>query len=277
MKKIFTLLNKKPPLYSQGSHQLWENPHISKGMLKAHLDENLDSATRNLQSVKTSVHWITETLPPCDYPTLLDLGCGPGIYTELFYEKGYQVSGLDISKNSIQYARNSAKQKDYQITYTCNNYIHVKLDKKYHLITLIYCDFGVLSSTDRTLLLKKIYDALLPGGAFVFDVFTSLKYIDMQEYKDWEYSDEGFWYDKPHINIHAFFRYDEQNTYLNQHVIIGEEELCTYHIWEHTFTKEELLHDLQLAGFHDISFYQSIAGGECQLDDETICVIAKKL
>ena len=60
-------------------------------------------------------------------------------------------------------------------------------------------------------------------------------------------------------------------------MILSEEEICVYNIWEHTFTKEELIKDLQEAGFHDITFYQSITGGTCQNDDETICVVAKKL
>lgn len=67
---------------------MWEDEYISKNMLKAHLDENYDSATRKLEFVRRSVDWISETLPPSDYPALLDLGCGPGIYGEFFSKKG---------------------------------------------------------------------------------------------------------------------------------------------------------------------------------------------
>ena len=81
-------------------------------MLKAHLNENQESATRKLDFVKKSVAWINTVLPNHHYNNLLDLGCGPGIYAELFYQYGYQVTGIDLSKRSISYAQASAKQKD---------------------------------------------------------------------------------------------------------------------------------------------------------------------
>ncbi len=41
---------------------------------------------------------------------LLDLGCGAGIYSELLYDKGFSVTGIDFSKRSIEYAQNHAKR-----------------------------------------------------------------------------------------------------------------------------------------------------------------------
>lgn len=66
-------------------------------MLKAHLNPDLESATRKLDFLEQSANWISDTLPPSSYKRLLDLGCGPGIYAEFFDAKGYQVTGLDIS------------------------------------------------------------------------------------------------------------------------------------------------------------------------------------
>lgn len=60
-------------------------------MLKAHLDPEFDGASRKLDFIEKSVAWITERIPPADYPLLLDIGCGPGIYAELFTKKGYQL------------------------------------------------------------------------------------------------------------------------------------------------------------------------------------------
>ena len=35
----------KPPLYSQSTNKFWDDEHISKGMLEAHLNPNWDAAT----------------------------------------------------------------------------------------------------------------------------------------------------------------------------------------------------------------------------------------
>lgn len=98
MKDILKQLNTRPKLFEQSTASIWDDPHISKGMLKAHLNENQESATRKLDFVKKSVAWINTVLPNHHYNNLLDLGCGPGIYAELFYQYGYQVTGIDLSK-----------------------------------------------------------------------------------------------------------------------------------------------------------------------------------
>ena len=71
MKDLIKIASKKPELYEQGPQNMWDEPYISKNMLKAHLDEDLESATRKLATVKESVEWIASTLPPHDYPCLL--------------------------------------------------------------------------------------------------------------------------------------------------------------------------------------------------------------
>ena len=40
MKDILKQLNTRPKLFEQSTASIWDDPHISKGMLKAHLNEN---------------------------------------------------------------------------------------------------------------------------------------------------------------------------------------------------------------------------------------------
>lgn len=75
---------KKPKLYEPSVAKFWDEDHISKGMLGAHLNPSLESATRTHEFVKRSAAWIAETAPANQYLRLLDMGCGPGIYAELF-------------------------------------------------------------------------------------------------------------------------------------------------------------------------------------------------
>ena len=181
MKDLLKILKEKPALYEPSPRNMWDNPHISKQMLAAHLDEGFDSATRKMGFVKESVGWIACTLPPARYKRLLDLGCGPGIYAELFCRNGYEVTGVDISERSIRFARESARQKNLAIEYCRKDYTASGLGGSYDLITLIYCDFGVLARDTRVKLLARIYESLLPHGALLFDVFKPVKYKGMKE------------------------------------------------------------------------------------------------
>ena len=276
MKDLLKILKEKPALYEPSPRNMWDNPHISKQMLAAHLDEGFDSATRKMGFVKESVGWIACTLPPARYKRLLDLGCGPGIYAELFCRNGYEVTGVDISERSIRFARESARQKNLAIEYCRKDYTASGLGGSYDLITLIYCDFGVLARDTRVKLLARIYESLLPHGALLFDVFKPVKYKGMKEARDWEAEENGFWHEKPYLLLHSFWRYDEDNTFLNQYVVGTEDGTDYYNIWEHTFTFEELDQDLRKAGFGRIQFYGNVAGKRCEDTDDTICVLAMK-
>jgi len=50
-------------------------------MLESHLDSHWDSATRRHEFVDRSAVWISAIAPPEKYPSLLDLGCGPGLFS----------------------------------------------------------------------------------------------------------------------------------------------------------------------------------------------------
>lgn len=206
---------------------------------------------------------------------MLDLGCGPGIYAEHFHHHGYFVTGVDISERSIEYAKDNANVKELNITYLHQDYLDLKCNKKFDVITLIYCDFGVLSDNNRKSLLSNIYNALNPNGTLIFDVFTSKQHENKQERTDWSYSNGGFWNKDPHVCLNSFHRYDESNTILNQTIVITDKSIESYNIWEHTFTPNQLKGELTEAGFTNIDIYGDIAGADYSNDSNIICAVAK--
>lgn len=86
----------KPLLYQKTAGAFWNDEHISKQMLKAHLDPEFEGASRKLSFIDKSAAWIKDTIPPASYPLLLDMGCGPGLYAEKFAQYGYKVTGIDF-------------------------------------------------------------------------------------------------------------------------------------------------------------------------------------
>ncbi len=276
MNKQLLKYMQRPKLYEVSSDKFWNDEHISKGMLKAHLNKDWEAATRKLDFVKNSVEWISSIAPPSQKNKLLDLGCGPGIYAELFKRKGYDVTGVDFSDRSINYAIESAKKENLDIKYICQDYLKLDLEEKFDVITLIYCDFGVLSDKNRQLLLEKIHSMLKSDGILILDVFTPLEHEGKEEYKNWTYSDGGgFWTEKPHGLLESYYRY-ENNTVLSQSIVLTDDDIKCYNIWEHMFTCDDILSELKAVGNWNVELYSNVAGEEYSDDSKIICAVARK-
>lgn len=78
MDKLAELLTVKPRLFEPGEPLFWNDPHISKGMLKAHLDPTHDAASRRPEIIDNIVKHLLDSGVLTPEMKLLDLGCGPG-------------------------------------------------------------------------------------------------------------------------------------------------------------------------------------------------------
>jgi SAM-dependent methyltransferase len=207
---------------------------------------------------------------------LLDLGCGPGLYAERFAKAGYSVAGVDFSKRSIEYATEQTTLNGSGIEYHYQDYMHIDYAQQFDVITLIYCDYAPLSITGRLMLLNKVYRALKPNGKFIFDVFTPK--MRANERRSWRYCGNGGFYDeKPHILLEAVYQYDDDDkTELRQHIVISNDSVNCYNVYDHFFTKESLISEIHPVGFSTLQFYDNVAGMEFSDAGETICGVFTK-
>ena len=91
-------------VYSRrGNANIWTDSHVSKAMLSAHLDPDSDGASRKPHIISKTIDWVAEQCKGAK--RILDLGCGPGLYSTKLAAKGFSVTGLDINPVSIEYAR----------------------------------------------------------------------------------------------------------------------------------------------------------------------------
>jgi Methylase involved in ubiquinone/menaquinone biosynthesis len=267
---------KRPKLYEKSTSIFWDDEHISKGLLEAHLDPTVGDASRKPEFIEQSAEWITSIAAPEQYTDLLDLGCGPGLYTERFFQKGYQVTGMDFSKRSIAYAKESAAKKSMTIAYFYQNYLELSYEEEFDLITLIFCDYGAMSEENRKLLLSKIYRALRPNGKLIVDAYTPKMYEDMKENRDWSCDNGSFWCNQPNLCVNSFLKYEEENCILVQNVVITENQVDCYNIWSHAFTPKELRDNLMEGGFATLELYNDVAGADFTEDNITVCAVATK-
>lgn len=272
---LMTLLE-KPPVYTKMEHAFWDDDYISEQMLKAHLDPDFEGASRKLEFIRNSAAWIQAALPPSRYPSLLDVGCGPGIYAEHFSAAGYRVTGIDFSRRSIGYARDSADRLGLDIRYLCLDYLTMDFEKAFDFATMIYCDYGVLSPADRQILLKNVYRCLRPGGRFLLDVFSMAVFDRFKEGQTWEVCENGgFWSGSKYAALNGAYQYPD-GVSLEQTVVVTERETAVYYLWNTYFTEASLAAEAAKAGFKICGLYGDVAGAPYKKDAPTIAVLLER-
>jgi len=267
----------KPELYAESSSKFWDDENISKYMLEAHLNSEWEAASRKHKFIEESVDWINKVAPSNQYPDILDLGCGPGLYAVCLHKKGYNVTGIDYSKRSIEYAKEVAMKNQFKINYIYQNYLEIDYDQQYDIIILIYCDFACLSFENRSELLKRIYKALKPGGKLIFDVFTINEYANQKESHYWYLNEgPGFWKDKTHLCLESKYIY-EKNMQLDQYIVIDEEyHVEVYRVWNVGYTKETLINEVAPIGFMKMEIFSDVRGKPFEEQSNTLCIILEK-
>lgn len=264
---LFRLLQ-KPTLWQRSTEAFWDDEHISKGMLEAHLNPERDAASRKHKFIDRSVQWLSDVIPANG--KVLDLGCGPGLYTKRFSDMGYDVTGVDLSKRSIAYAQS----KDKKTEYIRKNYLELNYIDKFHTITLIYGDYAALTPDERKTLVGKVYKALKPGGLFILDVFTEKQFLSKNTSPSWSlHKNGGFWSAEPHICLQVTYLYENNTVAVDQYVIIGENGIKDYLIWDTAYTVQRLTGEVSSYGFSLKGVFDDVCGSPYTGEGDTLCFI----
>ncbi len=262
---------KKPVLWQRSSELFWDDEHISKQMLEAHLNPEWEAASRRHSDIERSVKWLGSIIP--EGSRILDIGCGPGLYTKRLSHMGYDVTGIDYSRRSIGYAR----EQDNLTKYIYQNYLELDDTDTFDAITLIYCDYGALTLSERQALLTRVYRALKPGGLFIFDAFTERTLKGKQDNTAWSLCEHGgFWNSKPYLCLEGDYYYENNSVTAGQTLVITEDELKEYIIWNTVFTKEALAEEVLPFGFRIKDILDDVCGNPYTGEADTLCAVLKK-
>ena len=267
-------LQEKPAPFTPGEPLFWNDPHISSQMLKAHLNPNIEAASRKPETIDRVVQWLIQTLGLKPGASLLDLGCGPGLYASRFARAGFCVTGVDYSRRSIEYAANDAKENQLDITYRYENYLDLRDEALYDAALLIYGDFCPLNPEQRKRLLHNIHRALKPNGKFILDVTTRECRRKYGNQNRWYAVNSGFWKPGPHLVLEEGFDYPEQSLWLDQFTVVeANGNLTVYRNWFQDYTPETITAELLESGFVIDGLYADLTGTPYTPNSEWIGLI----
>lgn len=253
MSSLFKQLSQyisKPEIYSRYTAEtLWTQNHLASQMLAFHLSEETPLASRPVHQIKD----ITQSLHMKLNFTgkkICDLGCGPGLYTQELTKLGGQVTGIDISQNSINYARQIAEKQGLSVDYVVTNYLNdIKISKQ-DIITFLYFDLCVLSPCQRRKVYKNMKDILKSDGILVLEVLSAefFEGIIQKSILEKNYMG-GFWSPNAYVALHCTHRYEQEKVSLDHFVIIEDQKTYEIFNWFKYFDFQEIEHELAENGF----------------------------
>ena len=150
------------------------------------------------------------------------------------------------------------------------------MNKTFDVSTMIYCDYGALSTEDRKTLRTYVYQHLIEGGRFLFDVFSMEFFHQFKEEKSWEICPEGgFWSGDEYMMFQGTYKYEEHVT-LEQYILMTDDNITPHYLWNTCFTKESLIQEVKETGFKVIEIFGDVAGGLYQKDKKTMAILLEK-
>lgn len=269
-------INVRPEPFSvYTTPEFWNDPHLSAQLLQAHLDPDSGPASRPHAFIERSVEWLLQALGLRPGSRVLDLGCGPGLYANRLAGHGMQVTGIDVSRSSLTYARTGAQQSGPAAEFIEGNYLEADLGSGYDAALLIYADVCALSFEQRRSFLQRVLSALLPGGLFAFDVPAAPRFTHYHEGIELLPAD-GFWAAGPHVATRATWTYPELRLVLERYVIQTPTKVREFWNWTHCLTAFEVEAELASAGFADFRRFGDVAGADYDPGADTFALIARR-
>ena len=265
------------PFQFYTASELWTDEHTSRQMLSYHLNEEVDVSSRRAEFIDRSCEWLVSRFHVGPGVKVADFGCGPGLYAARLARRGAEVTGIDFSNRSIQYASEVATRENLSVDYICQDYLEYNPTEQFDLILMIMCDFCALSPAQRERMLKKFHTILRPGGSILLDVYSLIAYAQREETAICEVNLlNGFWSPNKYYGFLNTFKYDEEKVVLDKYVIVEADLTRTVYNWLQYFSPEALEQEFASRGFSVEDVYSDVAGTPFDKAQPEFAVVATK-
>ena len=201
----------------------------------------------------------------------LDVGCGGGWFTRAFQRHGYQMTGLDVSAEMLDYAQARALKEGVRSEYLLGDITKMQLPKKFDFVTAINDCLNYIPKQKLDSALKRVYGALKKEGVFLFDVSSERKIL--QRIANTVCVD-----DRDDVTYISFNRAETDGVTMDVSLFEKNPDgtFCrkdeTHR--QYIYTEEELLVALERNGFTPISVTGHL--GEDKRLSDRLCILAQK-
>ncbi len=277
--RLISKLTSKPKIFEKGSDTLWDDPYVSKQLLEIHLNEEYKSASKPHDIIKLESEFIINYTKMNNNTKLLELGCGPGLYTKEFAKTNASITGIDISENSLEYAMKTVNHEFKNVNFIKNNYLNLDYNSEFDVATLIFYDFCALNPEEQITFLTNVHNSLKDGGLFILDVMSENRWV--KEFTEVSVYEDGFWSPKPYLEIFNSYLYcdqDEPITECLQYTLVDDDgNIRTIRVYHILFNLDEITKLFNMCGFKLEESYNNLQGEKLSTSSDTYAFVLRKI
>jgi len=269
-----------PSEHWRGPYKIpWNETDFSRRLLDEHLDQSHDAASRRSEIVDQHVEWIHHHVLGGRATRVLDLCCGPGLYTSRLARLGHDCTGIDFSPASLGYAEAEAADQKLNCRYIRGDIREAGYGSGYGLAMLLYGEFNVFPPAEIEAVLGRLLTSLAPGGVLVLEPqrADSVQRAGA-ETANWYRAQADLFCDRPHICLEEHFWDEEARVATDRYYVIEADsrEVTEYTNSRQAYSHEELARVVTGAGFEELEFYESLTGEDWDVDEDLMVLCARK-
>ena len=211
----------------------------------------------------------------CSPELMLDLGCGTGKMTLELASRGYDMTGIDISPEMLDIAREQAEKQGYDILWLSQDMREFEL---YGTVDAAVSCLDCINHLTKPSDVKKTFDLmhnyLIPDGIFVFDINGKAKFENIYADRSYVMEETGG------VCIWQNY-YDTKTKLCDFYITLFEEcpdgryERYDDEQRERMYTLSDMKKMLEKSGFEFIGAYSDFDFSEATDNSERIYIAAR--
>jgi len=207
---------------------------------------------------------------------VLDLGCGTGTLTELLYDAGYDMIGVDNAEAMLRIAINKKAENGKAILYLLQDMRELSLYSTIGTVVSVCDSVNYITEPEELLeVFRLVNNYLYPGGLFLFDFNTTYKYAEVmgdttiaENREDVSFIWENYYDPDTCINEYdlTLFVKNQENTY---------NKFSETHV-QRGYTPQEIKSLLEKANMQFVDWMDADTEGPVTETTERVYVIARE-
>lgn len=202
---------------------------------------------------------------------VLDLACGFGRHAVILAQRGFHVTGYDLSESFLNKAQELAGTLKVKLELQKGDMRELNYDCQFDAVINMFTAFGFFEKEQEDLkVLKGVYKALKPGGQFLMDVINRENALQIAAPRRWVRENHSFLLEE------RFFDFFRSRMELTNKLILGDGQMKEANYSIRLYTLTEMLELFNAAGLVLTDVYGDFTGALYNADSPRMILVAQK-